>query len=121
MKCLRLCANTRGSSLIITYMLTTVLLVLGAAFVVLSTNERRVAERNRMTARTFHIAEAGIEQAILTLRNDFVNAVGSPSWDDCIYDTEDLSTNLECLSVADPLAITLSPEYAQIHEYQHYH
>ena len=71
--------DNRGSVLLTTYMLTMVLLILGAAFLVLSSNESRISEVQRKTTQSFYIAEAGIERAIYDLKEDFVN---SQDWAD---------------------------------------
>ena len=71
--------NNRGSVLLTTYMLTMVLLVLGAAFLVLSSNEAKISEVQRKTTQAFYIAEAGIERAIFDLKTDFEN---SKDWTD---------------------------------------
>ncbi len=77
----RLC-NNRGSLLIISYLVITVLITLGAAFVITSLNEARIAERQRRATVAFHIAEAGMERVMYDLRQDFVNDSNSPSWAD---------------------------------------
>ncbi|OGX36788.1 MAG: hypothetical protein A3G91_00825 [Omnitrophica WOR_2 bacterium RIFCSPLOWO2_12_FULL_50_9] len=77
----KLC-DKKGSLLIISYLVIVVLLTLGAAFIVVSVNESRIAERQRRTTLTLHIAEAGIERALYDLRQDFVNDTSSPSWAD---------------------------------------
>lgn len=64
------------------YLVIVVLLTLGAAFVVISSNESRIAERQRRSALALHIAEAGIERAIYDLRQDFINDSTDPSWAD---------------------------------------
>ncbi len=71
--------DNRGSVLLTTYMLTMVLLILGAAFLVLSSNESRISEVQRKTTQAFYIAEAGIERAIYDLKEDFAN---SQDWTD---------------------------------------
>ena len=71
--------NNRGSVLLTTYMLTMVLLILGTAFLVLSSNEARISEVHRKTTQAFYIAEAGIERAIFDLKTDFAN---SKDWTD---------------------------------------
>ncbi|MCK4881530.1 MAG: pilus assembly PilX N-terminal domain-containing protein [Candidatus Omnitrophica bacterium] len=71
--------DNRGSVLLTTYMLTMVLLILGAAFLVLSSNESRISEVQRKTTQAFYIAEAGIERAIFDLKTDFEN---SQNWTD---------------------------------------
>ena len=74
--------DNRGSLLIISYLVIFVLLALGAAFIAMSVNESRIAERQRRTTLTLHIAEAGIERAFYDLRQDFLNDASSPSWAD---------------------------------------
>ncbi len=74
--------DNTGSLLIISYLVIFVLLALGAAFIAMSVNESRVAERQRRTTLTLHIAEAGIERAIYDLRQDFINDASTPSWSD---------------------------------------
>jgi len=64
--------NKRGSVLLATYLITTLLLGLGAAFLLISTGERKAADIERKTTQAFYIAEAGVEQAIYDLRQDFV-------------------------------------------------
>ena len=63
--------NEKGSVLLTTFLLVTVLLILGAAFVVLSSNEARISERHRLTSQAFNVAEAGIERVIYYLKRDF--------------------------------------------------
>ena len=74
--------NDRGSILLISYFVVIVMLILGAAFVILATGESRVAERQRMTSLAFHIAEAGIERALYDLKQDFINDPPNPTWND---------------------------------------
>src|SRR3989338_10827810 len=71
--------DNRGSLLILSYLVIFALLALGAAFIAMSVNENRIAERQRRTTLTLHIAEAGIERALYDLRQDFVNDANSPS------------------------------------------
>ena len=59
-----------------------ILTVLGASVMLVSVTEKKVAERQRQVILAFNNAEAGIEQALYDLRQDFVNAAGSPSWSD---------------------------------------
>jgi len=70
--------------LLATYLVITLLVFLGAAFVVLSTHEGRTSEIQRKTTQAFYIAEAGIERAMYDLRQDFVNAADpdNPDWTD---------------------------------------
>lgn len=73
--------DKKGSLLILSYLVMVVLMTLGAAFILISVNESRIAERQRRTTLVLHIAEAGIERAIYDLRQDFVNDM-TPSWAD---------------------------------------
>ena len=57
--------------LLTTFLLITVLMILGAAFVVMSSNEARISESQRKVAQAFNIAEAGIERMIYNLKEDF--------------------------------------------------
>ncbi len=63
--------DKKGSVLLTTFMLITVLLILGVAFMVASSNEARVSESQRKIAQAFNIAEAGIERMIYDLKEDF--------------------------------------------------
>jgi len=74
--------DNKGSLLILSYLVIFVLLALGAAFIAMSVNESRIAERQRRTTLAFHIAEAGIERALYDLRQDFINDADSPGWAD---------------------------------------
>ena len=74
--------NKQGSLLVMTLLLMVVLLTLGAAYMAVSVNASRVAERQRRTALAFQIAEAGIHQALYDLREDFIGDLSSPSWTD---------------------------------------
>lgn len=74
--------NNRGSMLMAVYLVITVLMILGAAFMALSSNESRASEVQRKATQAFYIAEAGIERVIYDLRQDFVNDASSPSWTD---------------------------------------
>lgn len=74
--------DNTGSLLILSYLVIFVLLALGAAFIAMSVNESRIAERQRRTTLAFHTAEAGIERAFYDLRQDFINDASIPSWAD---------------------------------------
>lgn len=74
--------NEKGSILIISYFVIVLMLGVGAAFMLTSSNEARLAERERLATVAFHIAEAGIERGLYDLRQDFVTAVTTPSWAD---------------------------------------
>lgn len=72
--------NKKGSILLISYLVIVVLLGLGAALMLMATQELRTAERQRIESTAFYIAEAGIERAIYDLRQDYLND-SSPAWD----------------------------------------
>ena len=73
--------NNRGSVLLTTYLVTTLLLGLGAAFLVLSIGEGRSSEVQRKVTQAFYIAEAGIERAIYDLREDYTD---NQNWADSV-------------------------------------
>ncbi len=75
-----LIVNQRGSVLLIVYFVVIVLLGIGAAFAVLAGSESKTAERQRLTAVAFHLAEAGIERALSDLRRDFIADGTMNSW-----------------------------------------
>jgi hypothetical protein len=75
-------ANNRGSILLISYLVIALLVGFGAAFLMLSFHESRVAERQQRLVKALYIAEAGIERALYDLKLDFVNDNTSPSWSD---------------------------------------
>ena len=79
---LRMLKSEKGSLLLVTYFVIAILLGIGAAFLMLVSSESRVAERQRLTTVAFHIAEAGVEKGMYDLKQDFINASGTPSWSD---------------------------------------
>ena len=91
--------NKKGTTLIISYLVIVVLLILGIAFTIRSIVESRIAERQKRAVQAFDIAEAGLERALYDLKRDFENtpSPGDPSWqDDTIYtsDTEYIDLSL---------------------------
>lgn len=74
--------HNRGIILVACYLVIAVLLVLGGAFISQSVSENRFAQRGRDAIKALHIAEAGIEQALYDLRQDFVEGGEDPSWRD---------------------------------------
>lgn len=71
--------NERGSVLLTTYLLITVLLLLGTAFLIVSSNDSRTSEIQRKATQAFYIAEAGIERAIYDLKEDYTD---NQNWSD---------------------------------------
>ncbi|MFH1045694.1 MAG: hypothetical protein V1727_01880 [Candidatus Omnitrophota bacterium] len=72
--------NKKGTALILAYLAITVLMVLGAAFMIRSIAESRLAERQKKSVQAFAIAEAGLEVALYRLRLDFENDPAGPSF-----------------------------------------
>jgi hypothetical protein len=71
--------NEKGSLFLIAYMVIFVLLLAGAALVVVSFNDSFVAERQKRTTQAFYIAQAGINRALADLNTDYQN---STDWTD---------------------------------------
>jgi len=78
--------NKHGSMLAMSYILIITFTMLASTFVVMSINQSRWVERERLEAQVFQIAEAGIDRALYNLRRDFVNDSSSPSWSDSDID-----------------------------------
>lgn len=76
----KMLVNNRGSLLIISFFVITLLLGMGAAFMLLVTQELRLVERQRLSTVAFYIAEAGIERGLYDLRLDFENDATSHPW-----------------------------------------
>lgn len=70
--------NNRGSVLLVTYLLITTLLILGAAFLVMGATEAKRTEIQHKSDLAFYIAEAGIERAIYDLKQEF--EAGDKNW-----------------------------------------
>lgn len=85
--------NESGSVLVVSYFVITILLGIGAAFLLISVNEIRTAERQRMEVMALHIAEAGIERALYDLKEDYENDSSSPSWNDGTINTYALTAD----------------------------
>ncbi len=88
-------ANEKGSVLLTTYLLITVLLLLGTAFLIASSNEGRAAESQRKITQAFYLAEAGVERMIYNLKKDFS---ADEDWSDdeingWTYDSTDTDAN----------------------------
>jgi len=72
--------NKRGLALILSYIVITVLIILGGVFSVRSISESGIAQRYAESTQAFWLAEAGVAQA-LTQLNDFsnLNSIASTS------------------------------------------
>lgn len=71
--------NEQGGLFLLVYMVVFVLLIAGGAFLVVSTNDSRVSERQLRTAQALFIAQAGMSRALNDLYTDYVN---STNWTD---------------------------------------
>lgn len=71
--------NERGGLFLTVYMVVFVLLIAGAAFLMISSNDSRVSERQLRTTQALLIAQAGMNRALNDLYNDYVN---STDWSD---------------------------------------
>jgi hypothetical protein len=65
--------NEKGSMLLISYFVIIILLGIGVTYMLSSMNESLAAERERLSAVAFHIAEAGVERGLSDMRLDFAN------------------------------------------------
>ena len=63
--------NNKGIALIVVYILTSVLMVLGAAFFWNSFNENKLTQIDKYSMQAFAVAEAGIERTILDFLDEF--------------------------------------------------
>ena len=66
--------NKRGSLLIMTYYVISSLVVIGAAFVVLTVNDQRTSNRHQINIQAVNLAESGLEQALYQLKLDYNNS-----------------------------------------------
>ncbi len=71
--------NEKGSLFVISYMVVFVLLLAGAALVVVSFGDSFVAERQKRSVQAFYIAQAGVSRAMNDLYTDYI---ASESWTD---------------------------------------
>ena len=79
---MRLLKNDSGSMLIISLFVMIILVGLGGAFVMLSVNEKKNSDRDRISSQTFYLTEAAIEKTLYNLQQDFSNGGSNPSWTD---------------------------------------
>jgi len=71
----------------IAYFVVLLFLGMGATFLMLSTNESRTSERQRLSAVAFHVAEAGVERALYDLTVDFNAASNATCWMDGVINS----------------------------------
>jgi len=72
--------NRKAAALILTCILIVVLVVLGAATLSRSITENRLAQNNLEIIQAFWLAEAGLNQALDSLRGNFNIAAGTGVW-----------------------------------------
>lgn len=72
----------KGFILIAVYMVVVVLAILGAAFLAKSVTEARIAQREKMVIQALHLAEAGIDYALVQLREGVSSGNNSDSLPD---------------------------------------
>ncbi len=72
-------ANSRGFTLVSVYLVLVVLLILGGALVANAVAEIRMAQRSEASLQALYMAEAGVDYAIVGLRDNWAAAsLGSP-------------------------------------------
>ena len=76
----RILENNKGSILVIALFVLTILLGIGAAFMLMVTNELRMAERQRLSTTVLYIAEAGIERGFYDLVRDLQDDSSQSPW-----------------------------------------
>lgn len=73
--------NKRGIALIITFMVVAALTIFGTAVISRSVSERFIVQRKAESTQAFWLAEAGVAQALLQLKNSFDNLSGIAATD----------------------------------------
>ncbi|MFC1753190.1 hypothetical protein ACFL96_07320 [Thermoproteota archaeon] len=74
--------NKKGFSLVFSYMVVAVLVILAASLYARSISEIVIGEKQKMSTQAFAIAEAGLDRAYYLLRKDFEDDPTAPSWAD---------------------------------------
>ncbi len=72
----------KGVTLVISFFVIVILLILAAVFASRYIGEARVAEIQRKSTQAFAVAEGGLERALFELKKDFDNNPSAPSWAD---------------------------------------
>lgn len=70
----------RGVIVIIAFLMLLVLLILGTYFLNFILTELRISRSQEVAAKTYYLAEAGIDEAIWKLKNDGITLDGDPAW-----------------------------------------
>lgn len=70
--------DRKGVILITCYLVIVILLILGSAFLLRSTSEKRIAEREKNSIQAFYLAEAGIDKIAKELYTTFQGSFPTP-------------------------------------------
>lgn len=73
--------TSQGTVIIITFLILVALLLLGSYFLIFTLTESRISKSQEAGARTYYLAEAGINEAIWKLGNDGITTDGDPAWE----------------------------------------
>lgn len=86
--------NRRGAALIIAFMVVVVLTTLSSALVMRSVSERSIAQRYVESTQAFWLAEAGVNRALLQLKNNFndLNAIAAVTLGQGEYSVDTIAT-----------------------------
>jgi len=80
--------TSQGTVVIITFLILVALLLLGSYFLIFILTELRISKSQEAGARTYYLAEAGINEAIWKLGNDDITADGDPAWETDFIDCD---------------------------------
>ncbi|MBZ9578095.1 hypothetical protein KJA13_03665 [Patescibacteria group bacterium] len=80
--------NSKGTVIIITFLILIALLLLGSYFLIFTLTELRISKSQEAGVRTYYLAEAGINEAIWKLGNDDITADGDPAWETDFIDCD---------------------------------
>lgn len=86
----------KGVILIITSLTLSILLLLSAYFLSFSLTESKISKSQETSTKSYHLAEAGISQAIWKLKYDETEADGDAPWADCF-----VTSTASCSSCSD--------------------
>lgn len=78
--------KNKGTILLITFLILGILFLLGSYFLTFTLAESRISKSQEAGAKTYYLAEAGVNEAIWKLRNDDTTTDGDPSWADDFAD-----------------------------------
>jgi hypothetical protein len=76
----------KGVIILIVFLIMGLMLILGCYFISFSLTETRISKSQEASAKTYYLAEAGINEAVWKLKNDHTTADGDPAWADDFID-----------------------------------